>query len=60
MIIRPEQLEQAARAVCRADFVLPDEYGVGGRPRWTQYVTKAKAALATLGITVEGEANEQN
>ena len=48
--IRPteELVERVARAICRADMVLPDEFGTSGKPRWMQYIKQAKAAIAAI------------
>lgn len=46
-------VEDVARAIAKADFTLPDEIGCGGKPRWTQYVRQAKAAMRAWGMKVE-------
>lgn len=50
-------VERVARAICKADMVLPDEYGVAGKPRWTQYERKANAALAAMPNHSAGVSN---
>jgi hypothetical protein len=44
-----DEIEAVARAICKADMVMPDELSMAsGKPRWTQYTRQAKAALAAI------------
>jgi len=48
-------IERVARGICKADMVLPDEISCGGKPRWSQYVRQAKAALAGMPMRKSGK-----
>jgi hypothetical protein len=56
-----KELEAVARAICKADMVMPDELSMAsGKPRWTQYTRQAKAALAAIPpVNQEVESNGQ-
>ncbi len=45
------EVERVARAICKADLVLPDEFSISGKPRWTQYTKQARAAINAMGST---------
>jgi hypothetical protein len=47
--MKNDEIEAVARAICKADMVMPDELSMAsGKPRWTQYTRQAKAALSAM------------
>lgn len=43
-----KQIEAVARAICKANLALPDDFTISGIKRWTLYQKQASAAINVM------------